>query len=95
MANTIAPETPNSMGRTRFTIAVAVCSLPLRCEYGFRGTKMSPWFAAAPAKLKPATENVPSDSDTCANMSETFLPMSLVYSSEAPDGAWTTIMKYP
>ena len=49
------------MGRTRFTIAVAVCSLPLRCEYGFRGTKISPWFAAAPAKLKPATENVPSD----------------------------------
>ena len=74
-------------GRTRAKIADAVCASPLRCEYGFKGTKISPWFAAEPAKLKPATEKVPSASGTSASRSETCFPIAFVYSSDAPDGA--------
>src|SRR5579871_2172236 len=95
VANTIAPETPNNMGRTRFTIALAECTSPLRCEYGLSGTKINPWFAAAPAKLKPATEKVPSASGTRVRNCDTCFPIAFVYSSDAPDGAWITMMKYP
>ena len=43
----------------------------------------------------PATEKVPSDSGTLASMSETCFPIAVVYSRDAPDGAWITMMKYP
>src|SRR6202051_205319 len=95
VGKTIAPETPNIRGAMRVRTAFAECASPLRWEYGFKGTKIIPWFAAAPEKLKPATENVPSDSGTSASKAETCFPIAFVYSSEAPDGAWITMMKYP
>src|ERR1700722_5396072 len=95
VGNTMAPEIPNMRGRIRLRIADAVCASPLRWENGFRGTKMIPWLLAEPEKLNPATENVPSASGTSASWSETCLPIAFVYSSDAPDGAWMTMMKYP
>src|SRR5262249_56451102 len=58
VANTIAPETPNSCGRIRFKIAWAECSAPLLCECSFSQAEINTRLAAAPQKLKPETEEV-------------------------------------
>jgi hypothetical protein len=87
---------PNSGPRIRSQPHRRCARLPLRWEYGFNGTKISAWFEALPLKLKPANrenpfhfrnilKNRPGPVDRCA----------FVYSSDAPDGACTAMMKYP
>jgi hypothetical protein len=49
--------------------------------------KISPWFGAFPAKLKPMIENTDSTSGVAIRIFSASLVMSVVYSSDAPGGA--------
>ena len=67
--------------------AAAVCASPLRCEYGLSGTKIRPWFAAAAAETEAGDRECSFVSGTSASKLATCLPIALVYSSDAPEGA--------
>ena len=54
---------------------------------------MRPLLGAAPLKLNPTTENAAWMSGSLKRMASACLAMLVVYSSEAPAGAWTTVMK--
>ena len=57
--------------------------------------KISPWFGALPAKLKPMTEKTDSTSGTPISIFSACFATLVVYSSDAPAGAWMIEMKYP
>ncbi|MNC84593.1 hypothetical protein D3C83_01510 [compost metagenome] len=54
---------------------------------------MRPWFEAAPVKLKPRTENTDSTSGTAIRIFSASFVTLVVYSSDAPGGACTIVMK--
>ena len=92
-ATTMAPGMPKSGPRSRLIIACAECSSPLRSSNGLNAEKMRPWFGAAPEKLKPMTENTPSTSGVLSRIASACRAMPDVYSSDAPAGACTSVMK--
>ena len=56
-------------------------------------TKINPRLGALPMKLNPLTAKAPSISGTLFNLSTTWCAIVLVYSSDAPGGAWMSAMK--
>ena len=67
----------------------AECSAPGRSSNGLSRANMSPWFGAAPLKLKPMTENSASTSGSLRMIFSACRATLPVYSSDAPAGAWT------
>ena len=51
-----------------------------------------PLLGAAPVKLKPSTENTPRVSGCASMTASACLATFVVYSSDAPDGAWMIVM---
>ena len=92
---TSPPWMPNIGPRSRLSTACSRCSSPMRWSNGLSATKIRPWFGALPLKLKPITENTPSTSGVPSRSCSASLATLLVYSSDAPAGAWTTVMKNP
>ena len=80
---------------TRSRTALSSCAVPFRSAKGFRLEKISPWFGAAPLKLKPMTEKTPSMSGSFKRICSACRAIVPVCSSDEPAGAWTTVMKYP
>ena len=89
----IAPLIPNSGPPIRASTDLSSWSAPLRSTNGLRLEKISPWFGAAPLKLKPMTENTPSMSGSLIRICSACRAMFEVYSSDAPAGACTSVMK--
>ena len=54
---------------------------------------MRPLFGAAPLALKPITENAARMSGSLKRIASACSAIRVVYSSEAPAGACTTLMK--
>ena len=52
---------------------------------------MTPLLGAAPLKLKPTTENAASTSGSWNSTFSACCAMRVVYSSDAPAGAWITV----
>src|SRR4051812_24510241 len=95
VAKMLAPLMAANCPETRPSTACSECSAPFRCANGFRLVKISPWFGAAPLKLKPMTENTPSTSGSLISASSACRATSPVYCSDAPGGAWTMVIRYP
>ena len=91
----MAPVTAPSLPQTCWMTAWADWSARGRSEYGWRPKNIMPRLGARPEKLKPLTENTVSTSGISERSDCTCSATRAVWASDAPSGAWRSIMPQP